>query len=73
MEKKETRRNQMNEEEKEKRELGQQQQSQFSDHEFCLRCGRKLKNALARERGYGVICYKKNASAGNRPLFSPHL
>lgn len=71
MEKKETCRNQMNEDEKEKQEHGQQ--SQFQDHEFCLRCGRKLKNALARERGYGLICYKKNASAGNRPLFSPHF
>ena len=71
MEKKEVCRNQMNEDEKEKQE--HEQQSQFPDHEFCLRCGRKLKNALARERGYGVICYKKNASAGNRPLFSPHF
>ena len=29
------------------------------DHEFCLRCGRKLKNPVAREKGYGVICEKK--------------
>lgn len=69
MEKQKVCRNQMNENEKEK----QEQPSQFADHEFCLRCGRKLKNALARERGYGLICYKKNVSAGNRPLFSPHF
>lgn len=69
MEKKEACRNQVNDDMK----YEKQGQGQFPDHEFCLRCGRKLKNALARERGYGVICYKKNASAGNRPLFSPHL
>lgn len=32
---------------------------QKTDHEYCLRCGRKLKNPAARERGYGVICLKK--------------
>ena len=29
------------------------------EHEFCLRCGRKLKNPTAREKGYGAICEKK--------------
>lgn len=29
------------------------------EHEYCLRCGRKLKTPDARERGYGLICYKK--------------
>lgn len=29
------------------------------EHEYCLRCGRKLKNPEARILGYGVICYKK--------------
>lgn len=29
------------------------------DHEFCLRCGRKLKNPEAREVGYGMICKRK--------------
>lgn len=26
---------------------------------FCIRCGRKLKTAEARERGMGKICAKK--------------
>ena len=29
------------------------------EHDHCLRCGRKLKNAKARELGYGVVCMKK--------------
>lgn len=29
------------------------------DHNYCLRCGRRLKNKEARELGYGVTCYKK--------------
>ena len=39
------------------------------DHEFCLRCGRKLRNANARELGYGAICFKKLQADGNRQLF----
>lgn len=40
------------------------------EHEFCLRCGRRLKNVQARVRGYGEICYKKNQQNGRR-LFPP--
>lgn len=29
------------------------------DHEFCKRCGRKLKSVQARQRGYGAVCEKK--------------
>lgn len=29
------------------------------EHEYCLRCGRKLKNPVARERGYGAVCEVK--------------
>ena len=29
------------------------------EHEYCLRCGRKLKNPEARLLGYGVVCYQK--------------
>ena len=29
------------------------------DHEYCLRCGRKLKDKDARKIGYGKTCYKK--------------
>ena len=28
------------------------------EHEFCLRCGRKLKSTKARELGYGPVCFK---------------
>lgn len=30
-----------------------------NEHEYCLRCGRKLKNPEARVLGYGKICYEK--------------
>ena len=45
---------------------------QKKDHEFCLRCGRKLKNSLARELGYGAVCYKKQKVESvelSHPLF----
>lgn len=29
------------------------------EHEYCLRCGRKLKNPDARILGYGTVCYSK--------------
>ena len=29
------------------------------EYEYCLRCGRKLKNSEARKIGYGVVCLKK--------------
>lgn len=41
------------------------------EHEYCLRCGRKLKNPKARLLGYGNICYKKISSNNidKKPLF----
>lgn len=39
------------------------------EHEFCLRCGRRLKNSLARELGYGVVCYKKQKVESSHRLF----
>ena len=39
------------------------------DHEYCLRCGRKLKNPIARQRGYGTVCEKKMRIAEARRLF----
>lgn len=30
-----------------------------NDHEFCLRCGRKLKNPRARRIGFGAVCERK--------------
>ena len=29
------------------------------EHEYCLRCGRKLKSEKARQLGYGDVCYRK--------------
>ena len=43
------------------------------DHEFCLRCGRKLKNPTAREKGYGAICEKKMRIIDIRKLFDDDL
>ena len=40
------------------------------DHEYCLRCGRKLKNSQARELGYGKICYRKLMTDYSKKLFS---
>ena len=37
------------------------QLSTNTDHEFCLRCGRKLKNPNARAIGYGAVCLRKIA------------
>lgn len=39
------------------------------DHEYCLRCGRKLKNPQARELGYGVVCERKMKFSGYKRLF----
>ena len=40
------------------------------EHEFCLRCGRKLKNPIAREKGYGIVCEKKISHEKSRRLFA---
>lgn len=39
------------------------------EHEFCLRCGRKLKNKEARMKGYGAVCEKKMKHEMRRRLF----
>lgn len=41
----------------------------MKEHEFCLRCGRKLKNPEARIKGYGVVCEKKMKHDARRKLF----
>ena len=43
---------------------------EIKDHEFCLRCGRKLKNPVAREKGYGTVCEKKMRVEKSRRLFA---
>lgn len=42
------------------------------EHEYCMRCGRKLKNQNARILGYGSVCYKKVQSESDisRQLFT---
>lgn len=35
----------------------------------CQRCGRKLKNPVHMEMGYGPTCYKKMKSKQQRRLF----
>ena len=40
------------------------------DHEYCLRCGRKLKNPIAREKGYGIVCEKKMLIDKQNRLFT---
>ena len=41
----------------------------IKEHEYCLRCGRKLKNQEARLKGYGEICEKKMRVEHRRKLF----
>lgn len=39
------------------------------EYEYCLRCGRKLKNPDARRIGMGVICQKKVEKKKIKKLF----
>jgi hypothetical protein len=39
------------------------------EHEYCLRCGRKLKNPEARRLGYGKVCLEKSIIIHGRTLF----
>lgn len=42
-----------------------------NEYQYCLRCGRKLKNPEAKELGYGKICYEKIKNKGcKKPLFT---
>lgn len=41
------------------------------EHEYCLRCGRKLRTSTNRIRGYGDVCFKKMQTAIlKKPLFT---
>lgn len=40
------------------------------EYNYCLRCGRKLKNPKARQAGYGDICLAKIQQLSKTPLFS---
>lgn len=39
------------------------------EYEFCLRCGRKLKNSDARVKGYGAVCERKLKHEAQKKLF----
>lgn len=44
------------------------------EHEYCLRCGRKLKSAENRQRGMGKVCWEKSQQTPiQRPLFNPKI
>lgn len=43
---------------------------EMKEHEYCLRCGRKLKKQGARLLGYGSICYEKIKVQKINPLFN---
>ena len=38
-------------------------------HTHCVRCGKKLKNPVAQERGYGDICWQKQLHDNQTKLF----
>ena len=40
------------------------------EHDYCLRCGRKLKNPIAREKGYGAVCERKMTVERSKHLFN---
>lgn len=45
--------------------------SEQKEHEYCIRCGRKLKNQNARLIGYGPVCEKKLKTEHKKRLFYP--
>lgn len=40
------------------------------EHEYCLRCGRKLRNKEARIIGYGIVCERKMKVEHRKRLFT---
>ena len=45
-------------------------QKDVKEHEYCMRCGRRLKNIDARIKGYGIVCEKKIQNDNKRRLFT---
>ena len=41
------------------RQYSETDQSIEKVYKFCLRCGKKLKNPIARKIGYGPVCEKR--------------
>lgn len=44
-------------------------QGQNKEYQYCLRCGRKLKNEEARLLGMGKVCAEKSKHDTRRRLF----
>ncbi len=47
--------------------------SEQKEYQYCLRCGRRLKNAEARIKGYGIVCEKKMKHARQNRLFEEKI
>lgn len=45
------------------------EEPKLEKHLRCIRCGRKLKDTIAQERGYGEVCWKKHISDKQTTLF----
>lgn len=43
------------------------------EHNYCLRCGRRLKTVDARIKGYGPVCEQKMRVENSNRLFLPNL
>ena len=44
------------------------------EHEYCLRCGRKLKSVENRQRGMGKVCWEKSQQILiQKSLFNPKI
>ena len=41
---------------------------ELKEHQYCLRCGRKLKKKEWRLLGYGCTCYRKIKKANDKRL-----
>jgi len=39
------------------------------EYQYCLRCGRKLKNPEYRKIGMGKVCQEKSRQESSKPLF----
>lgn len=46
---------------------------EIKEYKYCLRCGRRLKNPIFQQRGYGEICWQKIKRRKVKPLFNLHI
>ena len=46
-----------------------EQGNKYTIHSHCLRCGRRLKTDEAKVRGFGKVCWQKQASNRQGTLF----